>query len=63
MLNRIKIMTVILLLWLSGCSPVIRHLDATWLNSQTVYKKAEPLPPLEIPPELASVRLPHQPVQ
>lgn len=63
MLNHIKIITVILLLLLSGCSQVIRHLDATWLNSQMVYKKAEPLPPLEIPPELASPRLPPQPVQ
>ncbi|BAP54391.1 secreted protein [Thioploca ingrica] len=63
MLTHIKIITVILLLLLFGCSPVIRHLDATWLNSQTVYKRAEPLPPLEIPPELASPRIPHQPVQ
>lgn len=58
MLNHIKIITVMLLL-LSGCSQVIRHLDATWLDSKTVYKKAEPLPPLEIPPELASPRIPH----
>ena len=59
MLNRIKIINVILLLLLSGCSPVIRHLDATWLDSKTVFKKAKPLPPLEISPELASPRISH----
>jgi uncharacterized protein YceK len=59
MLTHIKLATVILLVLLSGCGTVIRHLDATWLNNKTVYKKAKPLPPLEIPPELASSRSPH----
>jgi uncharacterized protein YceK len=59
MLNNLKLAIVILLILLSGCGTVIRHLDATWFNNKTVYKKAKPLPPLEIPPELASPRNPH----
>lgn len=30
----------------------IRHLDAIWEDSQTVYAKAIVLPPLEVRPEL-----------
>ena len=55
MLTQVNIITLLLLLLLlPGCGPAIRHLDSTWADNQTVYKKSQPLAPLEIPPELAS---------
>ncbi len=50
-----KILTLLLLILLSGCSTVVEHFDATWDDKQTTYNKSQPLPPLEIPPELGKI--------
>lgn len=53
MLNQVKTLILLLLLiFLSGCGAVVKHLDATWADDKTVYEKSQPLPPLEISPEL-----------
>ena len=58
MLNQVKTVTLLLLLFLfSGCGIVVRHLDSTWTDDKTVYEKDQPLPPLEIPPELSNTNL------
>jgi uncharacterized lipoprotein len=44
---------LLLLTLLSGCGAAIKHLDSSWLDDQTVYEKSQPLPPLEISPELS----------
>ena len=53
MLNHLKtIIVLLLLLVLSGCGAVVRHLDSSWIDDKMVYDKSQALPPLEIPPEL-----------
>ncbi len=47
--------TIILLLFLTllfGCGTAVRYLDSTLADEQVVYEKSQPLPPLEIAPEL-----------
>lgn len=49
----LRILYIVLIInFLSGCGAAIRHLDAIWEDSQTVYPKGTSLPPLEIRPEL-----------
>ncbi len=43
----------LLLILLSGCGVVVRYLDSSWADEQTVYDKNQQLPSLEIPPELS----------
>jgi uncharacterized lipoprotein len=53
MLSQVKMVVWLLLLsLLSGCAATVKHLDSTWADDKTVYQKSQPLPPLEIPPEL-----------
>jgi len=53
MLNQVKtLIFLLLLIFLSGCGAVVKHLDSTWADDKTVYEKSQPLPPLEISPEL-----------
>lgn len=49
---RITIILLIIMSSLSGCGVAIKHLDAIWEDSQTIYPKGTSLPPLEIQPEL-----------
>ncbi len=51
----ISLMLIISLL--AGCGLVIRELDSSgWNEHQQVYEKSQTLPPLEIPPELATAK-------
>jgi uncharacterized lipoprotein len=55
MLNLTRTVSFLILLnLLAGCGTVVKQLDSSWLDYQTVYNKSTPLPPLEISPELAS---------
>jgi uncharacterized protein YceK len=38
---------------LASCGSVVKKLDSSQTDEQTVYQKCTPLPPLEIPSELA----------
>lgn len=50
-----KTITLLLLLnLLSGCGAVVRHVESSWPDDQTVYDKSQPMPLLEISPELTS---------
>ncbi len=48
-----KHLLFILLISFSGCSAVIKSLDAGLVDDQTVYDKSQTLPFLEIPLELS----------
>jgi len=53
--NQVKIFTLLFLLsLLPGCGVVVRQLESSWADDQTVYNKSRSLPPLEIPAELAN---------
>jgi len=42
---------------LTGCGLVIRKLDSSgWDEHRQAYEKSQTLPPLEIPPELATAK-------
>jgi len=52
-LNHLKtIIVLLLLLVLSGCGTIVRHLDSSWADDRMIYDKSQALPPLEIPSEL-----------
>jgi uncharacterized lipoprotein len=54
-----KILSLLLLMSiLSGCARLIHQLESP-LPNRTEHKKAVPLPPLEIPPELAPPSVSH----
>jgi uncharacterized lipoprotein len=60
-LNRLKrVLLLLLLTVLWGCSSAIRHIDANWIDNKTVYNKSQQLPPLEIPPELSESSVQHK---
>lgn len=51
----ISLMSIISLL--AGCGLVVRELDSSgWDEHRQVYEKSQTLPPLEIPPELATAK-------
>lgn len=51
----ISLLSIISLL--AGCGLVVRELDSSgWDEHRQVYEKSQTLPPLEIPPELATAK-------
>jgi uncharacterized lipoprotein len=48
--KRVILLLLLTVLW--GCSATVKYLDANWADNKTVYDKSQQLPPLEIPPEL-----------
>jgi uncharacterized lipoprotein len=50
-MEKLLILSMLLIL-LTGCGTAMKFLDSTLADDQTVYEKSQPLPPLEIPPEL-----------
>jgi len=49
--KRVILLLLLTVLW--GCSATVRYLDANWADNKTVYDKSQQLPPFEIPPELS----------
>ncbi len=49
--KRVILLLLLTVLW--GCSATVKYLDANWADNKTVYDKSQQLPPLEIPPELS----------
>jgi hypothetical protein len=53
MLKKLGITLLVLIIFsLSGCGMVIKQLDSSWVDNNTVYQQPDPLPPLAIPSEL-----------
>ena len=61
MLNLFKsIILSLVLTILSGCGAIIKQIESTWDDDdRTVYAPSQPLPTLEIPPDLSGA----QPIQ
>jgi len=48
-----SIILFLFLTFLNGCGTAVKHLDSTLADEQdVVYEKSQPLPPLEVTPEL-----------
>lgn len=54
----VRIMIIIMLFQLlNSCGSLVKYLDTSWYTGQE-KEVSKPLPPLEIPPELASSEVP-----
>lgn len=52
-MKKIIIFSLLFIISLSGCARIIKNLDSPAWSKPTEFQKAQPLPPLEIAPELA----------